>query len=89
MEIKGKDAAQMKKVTNAAQKVAVDILTRFMFTQNMEEVIDVFHEVLERYELESDPFTKMPCTTKEYFDSVAEYERQTMMERYGHCDGLD
>lgn len=77
------------KITKQMQKVAADILMEFMFTRDMDEVIEAYHRVFERYDLCEDPFTKCPCTPDEYCDSQLEYERQTMIERYGHCDGLD
>ena len=71
------------------QKVAVDILMEFMFTRDMDEVVESYKRVFEKYGLCKDPFTKCPCTPDEYYESNLEYERQTMIERYGHCDGLD
>ena len=71
------------------QKVAVDILMEFMFTRDMEEVVEAYKRVFEKYGLCTDPFTRCPCTPDEYCDSQLEYERQIMIERYGHCDGLD
>ena len=77
------------KITKTMQKVAVDILMEFMFTRNMDEVIEAYHRVMEQYNLCEDPFTRCPCTPDEYWDNKLEYERQTMIERYGHCDGLE
>lgn len=77
------------KITNSMQKVAADILMEFMFTRNMDEVIAAYDRVFDKYELCNDPFTNTPCTTEEYCKNAIEYERQTMIERYGHCDGLD
>ena len=78
-----------KKVTQTMQKVTVDILTQFMCTRNMYEVIDVYNKVMEEYELCSDPFTHTPCTFEEYCKNCIEYERQYMDEMYGHHDGLE
>lgn len=77
------------KITKTMQQVAADILTRFMFAQNMDDVMKEWDIVYEQYGLYSDPFTGIPCTTEEYFESQLEYERQTMIEKYGHCDGLE
>ena len=77
------------KITKTMQKVAADILTQFMFTRTMDDVMKVWNEVSEQYDLYSDPFTGCPCTPDEYYKNQLEYERQTMMEMYGHCDGLD
>ena len=77
------------KITKIMQKTAVDILMEFQCARNMEEVVEAYIRVFERYGLCEDPFTKCPCTPDEYYESGLEYERQTMIERYGHCDGLD
>ena len=77
------------KVTKTMQRVAADILTEFMFTRDMNEVVATYNRVLERYGLCEDPSTKCPCTPDEYWDNKLEYEKQVMIERYGHCDGLD
>lgn len=77
------------KITKTAQKVAADILMEFMFTRDMDEVIEAYNRVFERYGLCNDPFTSCPCTPDEYYESRLEYEKQTMIEKYGHCDGLD
>lgn len=77
------------KITKTMQKVAVDILMEFLFTRDMDEVIEAYKRVMKKYGLCEDPFTYCPCTPEEYCESSLEYERQIMMERYGHCDGLD
>lgn len=77
------------KVTKTMQKVAADILTKFMFTRNMDDVVEVYNKVMEQYDLHADPFTGVPCTLEEYCESRLEYERQIMIEKYGHCDGLE
>ena len=77
------------KITKTMQKVAADILMRFLCTNNMDEVVEAYNIVMKKYGLYEDPFTRVPCTPEEYYDSQLEYERQTMIERYGHCDGLE
>lgn len=77
------------KITKRDQRIAASILTLFMFTKNMDEVIEVWDQVYEQYGLCDDPFTHTPCTPEEYCENQLEYERQTMMERYGHYDGLE
>ena len=78
-----------KKPSEKNQRIVAEILTRFMFTKNMDEVMKVWDEIYEEYGLCDDPFTNIPCTPKEYYNSKLEYERQLMIERYGHCDGLE
>ena len=80
---------KQKKITHTMQKVACDILEKFLFTRNMEEVVEVYNKVLEEYGLCEDPFTHTPCTFEEYCKNMIEYEKQVMIEKYGHCDGLE
>ena len=77
------------KITKTMQKAATDILMHFLFTNNMDEVIKAYNTVMKKYGLCEDPFTRCPCTPEEYYEKSLEYERQTMIERYGHCDGLE
>lgn len=78
-----------KKITPTMQKVAADILMEFLMTRNMDEVIEAYDRVFERYGLCDDPFTGVPCTPEEYVENKLEYEKQVMIEKYGHCDGLE
>ena len=78
------------------QKVAVDILHDFeilMMSHNgpytFEEVNEIVKRQAEDYGLYEDPFTRMLCTSEEYAKNSLEYDRQTMYEKYGHCDGLE
>ena len=78
-----------KNITNTQQEVAVDILTELGFCENMEEVYKLYRDIYEKYELNDDPFTNLPCTNKDYSKNSTEYDKQIMYERYGHCDGLE
>lgn len=85
---------KQRKITPTMQKVAVHILQEieiYMMSvkEYPDEIQQIFDKMYERYELCKDPFTGMVCTTKEFFENCLEYERQTMIERYGHCDGLE
>jgi hypothetical protein len=53
------------------------------------EIIDIIHKHEEKYALCHDPFTGMLCTCEEYAENSLEYDKQAMMSRYGHCDGLE
>lgn len=77
------------KITKMMQKVAADILMEFAFVRDDAEFFEAYQRVFKKYGLCEDPFTSCPCTPDEYYDSKLEYERQTMIERYGHCDGLE
>ena len=90
---------KQKKITNTMQQVAVDILNDLEVILMMhdevhqpltaEAIIAVIDKHEEKYALCHDPFTGMLCTSEEYMENSLEYERQAMMSRYGHCDGLD
>lgn len=77
------------KLSKRDQRVAADILTAFMFTKTMDDVINVWNDLFEKYDLCSDPFTHAPVTPEEYAKNKMEHDRQVMIERYGHCDGLE
>ena len=88
---------KMKKefvVTDTMQKVAVDILQElecFMMGRKdtPKEIMDIYNRMFKKYRLCNDPFVGMCCTCKEYAKQSLEYDKQTMIERYGHCDGLE
>lgn len=85
---------KQKKITSTMQKVAVDILHDieiYMMTHKTVpgEIFALYNSIFDKYELCKDPFTGMACTTKEYFENHLEYEKQCMIEKYGHCDGLE
>ena len=85
-----------KKITHTMQQVAVNILSDFeilTMTHNgpytFEEIWAIVDKHVDGYGLCEDPFTRMICTSKEAIENQLEYDRQTMYEKYGHCDGLD
>ncbi len=77
------------KITKRDQQLAADILTQFMFTKDMKDVLQVWDEIYEQYDLCDDPFTNCPCSSEEYYKNRLEYEKQVAIERYGHCDWLE
>jgi hypothetical protein len=82
------------KITNKMQEVAADILKElevYMMVNKdcPKEIVDIFIKMFKKYELCQDPFTRMVCTTKEWAKNCLEYDKQLMMSRYGHYDGLD
>lgn len=87
---------KQKKITHPMQKVAVDILQDFevlLMTHDgpytADEIIAIMDKHEKGYALCEDPFTKMLCTSKEYAENSLEYDKQIMIDIYGHCDGLD
>lgn len=87
---------KQKKITNTMQKVAADILSDFeilTMTHNgpytFGEIWAIVRKHVDGYGLCEDPFTRMLCTSDEWVKNSLEYDRQTMYEKYGHCDGLE
>lgn len=81
---------KQRKLTDKEQKAAADILCTYIFTHNNKGYNGEFvKRIMKQYALSDDPFTRLPCTPKEYAESSLEYDRQTMIEKYGHCDGLE
>ena len=87
---------KQKKITSTMQKVAVDILGDFeilTMTHNgpytFEEIWAIVQKHVDGYGLCQDPFTLMICTSDEYAKNVVEYDKQTAIEKYGHCDWLE
>ena len=87
---------KQKKITHPMQQVAVNILSDFevlTMTHNgpytFEEIWTIVQKHVDGYGLCEDPFTRMICTSKEAIENQLEYDRQTMYEKYGHCDGLE
>ena len=87
---------KQKKITDTMQNVAVNILSNFevlIMTHNgpytFEEIWTIVKKNADYFGLCEDPFTRILCTSKEYAKNSLEYDRQTMMEKYGHCDGLE
>ena len=85
-----------KKITHPMQQVAVSILSDFevlTITHNgpytFDEIWDIVQKHVDGYGLCQDPFTRMICTSDEYVKNIVEYDKATMMEKYGHCDGLE
>lgn len=87
---------KQKKITHPMQQVAVNILSDFEILTmkhngpyTFDEVWNIVKENVEKYGLCNDPFTGMICTSDEYAKNSLEYDRQTMIGKYGHCDGLE
>lgn len=87
---------KQRKITDTMQKVAVNILQDFeiLFMSHngpytFEEVNEIVERNAELYALCENPFTRMLCTSKEAIENSLEYDRQTTIMKYGHCDWLD
>ena len=80
---------QTKRIlTEKEQKVAIDFLEELIFA-NTAVPEGFFDKMMKKYELMTDPFTGLPWTPKEYAKNSIEYDRQCMIQKYGHCDGLE
>ena len=77
------------KISEKSQRIVAEVLTQFMFARTMDEVTEVWNRVFEQYGLCEKPFTFTPCSPGEYQKGRLEYEKQAMIEKYGHCDGLE
>lgn len=77
-----------KTITNSMQEVAVDILIDIITEEYHGEPLkkEFFDRIMERYDLWEDPFTHLPCTSKEYAKLQKEYNDQLMMEKYGYVE---
>ena len=80
---------KQRKITDKEQRVAVDILNNLCFCEDIKEMFRIFDDIVKEYNLFKDPFTCMYCTPKEYEEYSLEYEKQLMIQKYGHCDGLE
>ena len=78
-----------KKLTKTEQRIAAEILTQFMFARDMKDVLQTWDNIYEQYELMDDPFTHTPVSPEDWAKNRLEYDKQVMIERYGHCDGLE
>ena len=78
-----------RKISERDQQVAAEILTQFMFTRTMEDVWRVWNDIYKQYDLCDDPFTHIPVSPSEYEKNSLEYQKQAMIDRYGHYDGLE
>lgn len=82
-------------ITHPMQEVAVSIaedLAILLMTKDkyipIEKISELYKSVMERFKLDKDPYTTMPCTTKEYVKNSIQIQRDIMMEKYGHHDGI-
>lgn len=78
-----------RKLTDAMQEVAADICNQIIMETWDSDTLDVrkfVESIMEQYNLREDPFTKLPCSCKEYAKNREEYDRQLMIERYGYYE---
>lgn len=87
-------------ISHPMQKVAVDILNdlEIILMQSKEldtrekifdEISKIINVQSKKYCLGNDPFTHMLCTSKEFGENWLEYQKQSAILKYGHCDWLE
>lgn len=80
---------ERRKISERDRKVAAEILKQFRFVKDMNEVLKTWDNIYKQYDLCDDPFTHTPISPEEYAKNSLEYQKHVMIERYGHCDGLE
>lgn len=60
---------------------AADCCMRIMLAMHEgRSLSDVYDEIYKTYNLRDDPFTRCPCSQYDYWESMAEYQRQSGYE---------
>lgn len=78
-----------RKLTDAMQEVVANICNQIIMETWDGDPLDVkkfVDSIMEQYNLRKDPFTKPPCSCKEYAKNREEYDQQLMIERYGYYE---
>lgn len=78
-----------RKLTDAMQEVAADICNQIIMETWDGKTLDAVkfvNSIMEQYNLQEDPFTKLPCSCKEYAKNHEEYDRQLMEARFGYYE---
>lgn len=71
-------------VSDKMQQVAVDFLEELYFCKTIDEVFKVLKEKEKKYNIMKDPFTYLPCTSKEYEKLSKSYYEQCFEEKWGY-----
>lgn len=74
------------KITKKEQDVAAKILTKFMFANNMIDVLEVWQKIYKEYHLQSDFFTKSLCEAEEFYKKQLEYAEHLKFEEFDFYD---
>lgn len=80
---------KQKHITKSMQKEVISILEEFYFVKTLDDFVKVYDSIMKKYDLYGDPFTGLPVSFEEYLKNSIELEKQIMIEKYGHCDGLE
>ena len=61
------------KITKKEQEVAAKILTKFMFVNNMGDMLKIWQKIYKEYHLQSEQFTRSLCEAEEFYKKQLEY----------------
>ena len=75
-----------RKITKSAQLAIKDILEELTMCNSFDDVWKVYYDMMIKYGLHEDPFTRFPVTDEEYGESCIEYNRQLMEEKYDYWE---
>lgn len=78
-----------QKLTKKEQRVALDILSELLMCRDMDDVVKVYHTMLDKYKLYEDPFTTWPCMEEDFWDSMEEYQKQHSYEYADRYEIID
>ena len=77
------------KITDKDQEIVAEILNTFSFCNNIDEMFKEIEKFAKLYWLGKDPCSKCYCTSKEEQKYTLQYNQELMIDKYGHCDGLE
>ena len=77
------------KITDKDQRIVADVLNAFIFCDNMEEIIYNIELTAKIFCLGKDVYTGCYCSLKEECENRVQYQKDLMIDKYGHCDGLE
>lgn len=61
-------------ISRRSQRIVASILTELISCDDFEDVAEIIARYFEAFKLECDPFTGLPCSTYDYYRSLAKYE---------------
>ena len=77
------------KITNKDQEIVAEILNSFMFCKDINELTEQIKATAKIFNLDEDVYTGCYCSLKEAYENSVQYQKDLMIEKYGHCDGLE
>ena len=77
------------KITDKDQRIVAEILNTFSFCNNIEEMFEEIDKFAKLYWLGKDVYTGCYCSTEESYENSVQHQKELMIDKYGHCDGLE